>query len=348
MKFHESSFADIISAAHKYDMHFDPPGPRKLIATKEEPDIAFQNTIIYGARGIGKYTQALLKIAPFSPSGLKCERRVTVPNDKIKCIYKTSDVHCEVDMMLLGCNAKAIWADVFAHMTIVASLKKSPVYIILCKNFHATHPEIMDIFYSYMQPLNVIGAQLRFMLLAEHIGFIPEDICSRCNIVSLSRPSPSTYASMICTNLQNVSPLLRKSIHLSIENACNTQQINTCKELYWYATSTSIIPHQDITTIVLTSIISVIDNATNLPITEIRDALYEILVYGQDIHEMVWSIFEHYISTEQLSLITHPEFMPTLFTHLKYRNNNYREIFHLENITFLFANAIHHHNNLSA
>lgn len=346
MKFHESSFTDIISAAQKYDMHSIPPGPRP--ASAEEPGNAFQNTIIYGARGIGKYTQALLKITPYSPSSLKCERRVTVPNDKIKCVYKTSDVHCEVDMMLLGCNAKAIWADVFAHMTIVASLKKSPVYIILCKNFHATHPEIMDIFYSYMQPLHVIGAQLRFILLAEHIGFIPVDICSRCNVISLARPSPAIYASMICANMQNESPLLRKSIYSAVETASNERRINTCKELYWYATNSSIALPRDITSIVLSSIISVIDNALTLPITEIRDALYEILVYGQDIHEIVWSIFEHYISTEQLCLSKHPEFMSTLFAHLKYRNNNYREIFHLENITFLFANAVNYHNNLSA
>jgi hypothetical protein len=341
MKFNGSSFADGVAAAHRYNMHSSPPGPIVSLDITT-PYCPFQNTIIYGARGIGKYTQALLKIAPYSPTALKCERRVTVPNDKIKCVYKTSDVHCEVDMMLLGCNAKAIWADVFAHMTIVASLKKSPVYIILCKNFHAIHPEIMDIFYSYMQPLNVVGAQLRFILLAENIGFIPEDICSRCCVIPLARPSAEVYASMICANLHIALP------NTAIATAAKERRINTCKELYWYAMPNTTAPPPDITTIVLKSIISVIDNALILPITEIREALYELLVYGQDIHEIVWSVFEHYISTKQLCLFNHPEFMPTLFAHLKYRNNNYREIFHLENITFLFANAIHHHNNLSA
>ena len=54
-------------------------------------------------------------------------------------------------MALLGCNAKLLWNDIFNHIIDIISTSKHKKGIIVCKNFHEIHSELLEIFYSYMQ-----------------------------------------------------------------------------------------------------------------------------------------------------------------------------------------------------
>jgi hypothetical protein len=83
------------------------------------------------------------------------------------------------------------------------------------------------------------------------------------------------------------------------------------------------------------SVVAAIDRADTLTISEIRDVLYDILIYGEDVAEIVWRLVAHYTVAGLLHVDA--EFALSLFKHT---NNAYREIFHLEKIFFMFAQKL--------
>ena len=94
------------------------------------------NVILYGPSGVGKYTQALKLIKKYSQSDLKYDKKLMLNNDKYKYHYRISDIHYEIDMSLLGCNAKIIWHELFLQLVDIISISTNKFGIILCKNFH--------------------------------------------------------------------------------------------------------------------------------------------------------------------------------------------------------------------
>ena len=68
-------------------------------------------------------------------------------------MFKVSDIHFEIDMELLGCNSKVLFNNLFYHIIEIISMRQSKFGIILCKNFHKIHSELLDIFFTYMQSL---------------------------------------------------------------------------------------------------------------------------------------------------------------------------------------------------
>ena len=111
-----------------------------------------KNIILYGPSGIGKYSQALYMIEKYSPSKLKYQKKMHIHTSKESFYeFKISDIHYEIDFELLGCNSKFLWNDFYINTIDVISTKEHKSGIILCKNFHTIHNELLDIFYSYMQ-----------------------------------------------------------------------------------------------------------------------------------------------------------------------------------------------------
>ena len=108
------------------------------------------NIIIYGSAGTGKYTESLKIIKKYSISDLKYSKRLLISNAKTEIYIKISDIHFEIDMELLGCNAKLIWNDIFYNIIDIV-VNNDNRGIILCRNFHTINNELLDIFYSYMQ-----------------------------------------------------------------------------------------------------------------------------------------------------------------------------------------------------
>ena len=91
--------------------------------------------IYYGQKGIGKYSEVLYNIQKYSPSQLKYERKLIVNYDKQDYIIMMSDIHFEVDMELLGCNAKVLWNEIYKAILDILSTRQSHDGIIVCKNF---------------------------------------------------------------------------------------------------------------------------------------------------------------------------------------------------------------------
>ena len=112
MKFLETSFSDYIEKTKKYDLH------KSITYIKDISNINdLQNIIIHGPDGIGKYNQALNIIHHFSPTSLKYDKKFNIVfQNKHNYNFKMSDIHFEVDMELLGCNARALWHEIYSQI----------------------------------------------------------------------------------------------------------------------------------------------------------------------------------------------------------------------------------------
>ena len=77
---------------------------------------------------------------------------------------------------------------------------------------------------------------------------------------------------------------------------------------------------------------------------EFRDNLYDILIYNLDITDCLWYIISHFIETGYLNEDTNmPELMKRVNTFLKYYNNNYRPIYHIESIFYYIIILVHNY-----
>ena len=151
MKYLSSRFEEYISECGSANLHPELDNIHSIL----NKDINKQNNIIfYGPSGVGKYTQALHYIKNFSPTGLKYERKTIIStNSKKSYQFKVSDIHFEIDIELLGCNAKVLFNEIYNNITDIVSTKQKKTFFILCKNFHTIHSELLDIFNTYQKSL---------------------------------------------------------------------------------------------------------------------------------------------------------------------------------------------------
>jgi len=193
MKYYETTFEEYLHQVQQHNYH--PELTTKLQTLDIEKDILF-----YGSSGYGKYSQLLTLLQHHSPSKLHYYKKISVNMDQTanKTNYNItiSDIHFEVDMAILGCNSKKIWHEIFTQIVEIVKLRENHQGIIVCKNFHAIHSELLDIFYSYMQhyryrpvTLEANKINLSFILMTEHLSFIPNDIVQSCSIVHVKSPS---------------------------------------------------------------------------------------------------------------------------------------------------------------
>jgi hypothetical protein len=315
IKYHGTKFEDYVVASENNDLH---DNNEILNDDKLKYYDLNTNLILYGPPGIGKYTQALKIIKKFSASGLKYERKINIETAKNKIYFiKISDIHYEVDMELLGCNAKILWNELFKSILDIISTKQNHTGIILCKNFHTIHNELLDIFYSYMQSLNYKNIKISFILLTEHISFIPNNILNKSFILPINRPNKSRYKSTLG---------VKNNYNRDIFNIKAVQGNNKL-----------IDPNK----IIVTKLIKFIKDKRMIDL-DIRNTLYNILIYQLDIYTCVWDIIvslikdETIVETSKLQDIT-----DLLYDFLKLYNNNYRPIYHLERFFLNLIIIIH-------
>jgi DNA polymerase III delta prime subunit len=192
LKFYETHFEEYVQATRSCNLH---PELEEKIEGFPKKWEQMNNMIIYGPPGIGKYSQALAMIRRYSPSELKYEKKITVQTEKQNYIYHISDIHYEIDMSLLGCNSKILWNEIFLQIVDIVSVKPEKIGIVMCKQFQSIHSELLDIFYSYIQQYNNVQSpiQLKFIILTEHLSFIPNNILGSCYLWSIERPSKELY-----------------------------------------------------------------------------------------------------------------------------------------------------------
>ena len=99
----------------------------------------------------------------------------------------------------------------------------------------------------------------------------------------------------------------------------------------------------DIFNIIADTLLENILQPKTLKITELRNNLYDLLIYNVDVSECIWYIFTTLIEQcrfRKKEYIT--EIINDIFVFFKYYNNNYRSIYHLESIILSIINKIHY------
>uniref|UniRef100_A0A6C0B2M6 ATPase AAA-type core domain-containing protein n=1 Tax=viral metagenome TaxID=1070528 RepID=A0A6C0B2M6_9ZZZZ len=364
MKYYETHFDDYLFSSEKFNLH---PELTNTIASLPKNVHQLKNLIFYGPSGTGKYTQVLKIIKNYSPSELKYEKKMKLTTEKQEYIYKISDIHYEIDMSLLGCNSKMVWHEAFLQIVDIISVKQDKVGIILCKNFHSIHNELLDNFYSYIQHYNYADAtiKIKFFILSEHVSFIPEQIIQCSQIINIKRPDkdlyeksalfsspyqepreiPSdtfmdkiTYHKTTTTNKQKYDKTKHMMLRISKEGIINTKEIKS----FDLINKIEEVP-KDIFNIVCDKLIENISDKKSLSFTTFRENLYDILTYNIDVADCIFYILGHFIKTQHLNYVETKDILSKTHTFLKYYNNNYRPIYHLESIMFYIINRIHKH-----
>ena len=354
MKFYETTNEEYLQSVKRYNLH-----PEMATIYNKMPDnIAnFGNIIIYGPVGIGKHSQVLYLLEKYSPSHLKYEKKIQIITEKQTYNYKISDIHYEIDMSLLGCNSKLLWHEIFLQIVDIISVKQQKTGIILCKNFHLIHNELLEIFYSYIQQYNhsQTAIQIKYIIVTEHISFIPNNILNSCGILSLKRPSKESYIKIAENQSLNIIDKYKLNIESLISNTnitgslliennqleniimeINHENIINCKEIHSFALlkENNELP-KDVFNVICNNIIQEMNQYKKMVFTNFRDTLYDILVYNLDVFECIYYILSHYIVTQKISGNDISDILVKIFTFFKYYNNNYRPIYHLEMI-FIF------------
>jgi hypothetical protein len=404
MKYYDTHYEEYIQSVKTHNIH---PELKEVFDQFPKTIKEFGNIIVYGPCGSGKYSQVLFLLEKYSPTRLKYDKRITINTEKQSYIYRISDIHYEIDMGLLGCHSKLLWHELFFQIVDIISMKTEKHGILVCKNFHMIHSELLEVFYSYIQHSTKLMPNmcLRFIIITEHISFLPNNILQCCEKISVSKPTKQNYMDVLfpkppfartpelhsSVGVRGLSGLVVKVLDdpemcyhskimsgytdddddnddedgddaivpeisphelfirqitenypvITIEqynqaktaiNEMAEKNVLNLKELRLLThTSPENLP-KDIFNVICDNIIEEITNSQTLVFTTFRENLYDILIYNLDITECIWYILTHFIRIGVITDAT--EILSNTYTFLKYYNNNYRPIYHLESILF--------------
>jgi hypothetical protein len=360
MKFYDTHYEEYITSNKKINLH---PKLEKIYKTFPKNISDLNNIIFYGPSGVGKYTQMLSFIKRYSPSNLKYEKKLTVVFDKKQFLFKISDIHYEIDMGLLGCNSKLLWHDIYQQIVDIISSKNDKSGIIVCKNFHEIHSELLENFYSYMQNINY-HIYLKFILITEEISFLPDSIINCCKIINIARPSKLLYnkcklsakslqKNINLDDIQNIKELHIMKNEISEKIGENNDDISKIaplkkgskkkmdKKTETVNISENISIMNDNYQIICNKIIDMIKNYKTIRYLKFRDILYDLLIYNLNISQCVWYILKTLINDNCIDDKKLSDILIKTYTFFQYYNNNYRPIYHLENYMYTLCSTIH-------
>lgn len=318
MKFFETHFEEYINSVSKQNLH---PKLEKIYSKFPDSINKLGNVIFYGPSGVGKYSQMLYSIKKYSPSELKYEKKLSITYDKKQYFFKISDIHYEIDMSLLGCNSKLLWHEIYQQIIDIVSAKNDKNGIIVCKDFHNIHNELLENFYSYMQDNNSSSINIKFIFLSEEVSFIPDSILNCSEIINIARPSKNTYI---------------KCINKKLPNELNVKDIINIKYLHVNMNET-MNPYE----IMCNKIIKEMLEINELKFLKFRDLLYDIFIYNLDITDCIWYILTTLTKLKKIKSEDMSQLLLKTYKFLKYYNNNYRPIYHLESYLFYLITIIH-------
>lgn len=289
--------------------------------------LKLNNIIFYGPNGSGKYSQVLKFLMNYSNSNLKYEKKLLLVFNKQEFFYKLSDIHIEVDMAILGCNSKLLWNELYYHILDIINAKSDKKLIIVCKNFHEIHSELLDVFYSYMQDLKSIQntqITLRYILITNEISFITDNIINLCDVIPIPKPKKQQLHRCFGKNMVLTDP---------IENLKYIKSNNIVSN---NIVSNNIVPYK----IICDNIINYVITLEDFKFSRLREILYNIFIYNLNIYDCVYYILITLIERGHITTNIDDLLIKT-YIFFQYYNNNYRPIYHLENYIFNIISVIH-------
>lgn len=298
-----------------FDEYFKEPElhPPELLESIQQLD--FGNIVFYGPPGVGKYSLILKYIRKYSDSKLKYCRKITITFDTKTYQIQMSDVHYEIDMAIFTYNSKLLWHEIYQQLVDIITTKGKPG-IILCKNFHEINNEMLDNFYNYMQhPL------ITFIIMTEHVSFIPDNIIQRCAMVYVPRPTKEQYEK-VCTLPTPLSEMTK-----------DEEDMSTIINIKCPSMTPSHIP-------ICNQIIKYMEDTTNFDYFTFRNHIYTLLVYNIDVYSSVWYILNHFIKTRNFTGTVVTDVIEHLIKFLHLYNNNHHNIYHIEYFLCYLENVI--------
>lgn len=308
MKFYEEHFVDYVSNVNNSTLH-----PKlKTIYSKLPKNIDdLPNLIFYGPSGAGKYSQALSVINKYSSTNLKYEKKLVLQLSKQTFNIKISDTHFEVDMELLGCNSKNNWNEIYSKILDIIESSKIHKGIILCKNFHSINNELLDVFYSYTQ----YNPDIKYVLLTNELSFIPDIILNKCIIINVPMYSKS---------------LLKKNLKCKKTESSNIKYIKG-----------ELTELDDMYKPIYDRLLNTIKDYNSLSYSELREIIYDILIYKNDINDVIWYVIKDLINCGLLKTEKLGDVLFKTIQFFQLYNNNYRPIYHLENYFYYLVIVVH-------
>jgi DNA polymerase III delta prime subunit len=290
MKYYETHFEEYLSTCVKDNYH-----PSLLSIPRPAAHLPW-NVLFYGPPGVGKYTQVLMFLQSYSPSKLRYEKKISLVYNKQTYLFKISDIHFEIDMSLMGCNSKALWNEIYQQIIdILLAKKKASVGFIVCKYFHDIHGELLESFYSYMQK-NAFPVTIHFILITEHLSFLPDNIVNTCKVISVPRPkSPLHHTSNLKYANTTSFPVELANPHLLL-----------CAKITRY-----------------------LNQKQPFSLAAFRDVLYDMLIYNINVYECAYEVFCQVVH-EKISPEEIKNYLSNTYIFFTHFNNNYRPIYHLE------------------
>jgi hypothetical protein len=166
--------------------------------------------------------------------------------------------------------------------------------------------------------------RLKYIIISEHIGFIPINILNSCEIVAVPRPTAAMY--------KKIMPASASLSHVKIipENITNIKTLQHCE------TQLKTPPHQEL----FKNLCDYIVNVDQIRFAQLRELLYDILIYDFDITECAWSLITELKRKGALRDADMSDVLINTYKFLQYYNNNYRPIYHLENFVFMLINMV--------
>jgi len=181
---------------------------------------------------------------------------------------------------------------------------------------------LLENFYSYMQENNNSFVNVKFIILTEQLSFIPDNILNCCETINLSRPCKTTYNKCLKNN--------------KITNDVNLCEVTNIKDLK-VGIMSLMVPHK----IICNKIYNEMINVEQLKFLKFRDMLYDIFIYNLNINECIWYLLYRLIKEEKIKKNKISEMLVKTYIFLRYYNNNYRPIYHLETYLFNLITYIH-------
>jgi hypothetical protein len=210
--------------------------------------------------------------------------------------------------------------------------------------------------YNHLQS----NIQIKFFIITEHLSFIPTPIINACQIINIGRPSKEHYLNITninqnienntakttfmnrISNYKNKSSLMKRSTKSNLYNNIELDGIMNLKDTRYFEfiNDTSEFP-KEVFNIICDNIIKEIESTKKVNFTDFRDTLYDILTYNLDTVECLSYIIEYFIESKKIKDSDVSDILEKTYVFLKYYNNNYRPIYHLESIMFYIINKLH-------
>lgn len=302
----DNRFEQYTADADKTNLH---PSLLRVYSSLPENLADAPHMLIHGPPGSGKYTQSLLAIRKYSPTGLRYEKLMRAGDDKQPYSMRLSDVHFEVDMETLGCHSRTLWNTIYTQIVDSLITRSKPVGYVICRNFHKIHKELLEIFYYYMS-----CPAVKLVLLSDNVGFLPRKVFERCFRIPLPRPAKTRLRAAKLPEC-GVSNLRLITVAQQASSVRSTRATVTIAEM--------------------------ISNAATPDYVSLRNACYELLIQKFSVPDCVWNIVRMLTESGAIVEAKQLDVFSVVLRFFRLYNNNYRPIYHMEYLMLSLRRIVH-------